>query len=127
MDSEEFLRNNIRDIAGVRSRKYTFTREGLVLFQEMKPNSQKLFINMLDMLQVGMTSVSFRHDDVGYSNYRFFSRYRKEILDRNLVHQDGDVYTINPKYVDYLSKKLKEELYLKYGITKVYHPNMGRR
>lgn len=123
---DNFLLNSLKTIYSYRRRKYHVTDAGFEVLFSLRPSSQKLFLKILRLNKYNTPYIELHYSDLGYVSYKNFHRYRKPLIDCGLIAVEDDNYVINPIYVETYYKRLKEELYLKFGITKSSVPLFAR-
>jgi hypothetical protein len=113
-----------------RVKKYEITHEGLLRFSSVKPRAQELFIDLLNYtsntMSLDSVIIQKTYQELNFSSFGNFHRYRKELVDRELIFCQGNCYYINPIYVNYYSRRQQEFLFGLFKLKKNIKVKMNK-
>ena len=93
-------------------RKYSVTHQGLLKIIALKPRTQLLLADMLALIgsssSITALTIEVNYKDLGFRDFRNFSRYRNELIDERLLFFKDNVYFVNPCYINYFTRRQKD-------------------
>ena len=111
-----------------RSRKISFTMNGLKIYSSMNDNSRDLLIQILYKIRpsLGMKGlvIKLKHSDHLYLNKRTFYRCKNELIESGFLHKSGTDYFVDPNMVNYYTDGLMRNLSSLFGFKKVSSPTV---
>lgn len=101
-------------------KKYEITYEGLLRFISVKPRSQELFLDLLNCIthhsNIDAVIIKRTYKELGFNSFGNFSKYRKELIDVQLIYFEENSYYVNPLYVNYYTRR--QQAYF-FGLFKI--------
>ena len=103
-------------------RKYEITHQGLLIFTNLKPRSQKLFVQLLNEIKfdcnINAIIIEKTHKELGFDSFSNYSKYKQELVDNKLIIYERNSIFINPMYVNYFKKRQLDYFYAMFEIRK---------
>lgn len=103
-------------------RKYSITHQGLLKFSTIKPRSQELLLQLLELIgsssSINSITIEVSYKDLGFKSFSNFIRYRNELTEQRLLFYRNNVYFVNPCYINYLSRRQTEYFYRMFKLRK---------
>lgn len=103
-------------------RKYEFTLDGLNKFVSLSKRSQQIIVDILHYVGYKYTidsiTVEISYKELGFKSYSNLRKYRKELVDSELIYHDDNKYFINPCYINFYTRRQKEYFFKYFGIKK---------
>lgn len=100
-------------------KRYLISSNGFNEFIELKPNSQRLFKHLLDLVPniSNEVTIECNYKDLGFEHASNFYRARTQLIDRQFIIFDDNRYFINPCMVNPYSRR--QWLYIKALISPI--------
>lgn len=126
---DKFIRLKTSEHFLLSVRKYSISLPAMELYGDLSKNARGLLNILLEKIGSGSDMESIvvtgTYHDLGYEDKTYFYRARKELVKIGFISYHEQDHFVNPVYVDYLSRRQRDYLRLKYGIRKERTASFG--